>query len=69
MDQQVYFSSELNCFNNKVGEKKLSFKMPLVSKIKPETKWSNHEQVEFKVATLIEGLNSCMWKNTEMICG
>jgi len=69
MDQQVYFSSELNYLIKKVGEKKLSFKMLLVSKIRPETKWSNHEQVEFKVVTLIGGLNSCMWKNTEMICG
>jgi len=43
--------------------------MLLVSKIRPETKWSNHEQVEFKVVTFIGGLNSCMWKNTEMICG
>jgi len=59
MDQQVYFSGELNFF--KVGVKKLSFKKPmLVSKIKPETKWSNHEQVEFKAVTLIERPNSCM---------
>jgi len=38
MDQQVYFSSELNYLIKKVGEKKLSFKMLLVSKIRPETK-------------------------------
>jgi hypothetical protein len=68
MDQQVYFSGELNKF--KVGVKKLSIKMHfIVSKIKPETKWSNHEQVEFKVVTLTGRPNSCMWKNTEMICG
>jgi len=41
----------------------------LVFNIKPETKWSNHEQIEFKAVTLIEGSNSCMWQNTEMICG
>jgi len=59
MDQQVYFSSELK-YLFYVGEKKLSFKMLLVSKIRPETKWSNHEQVEFKVVTLIGGPNPCM---------
>jgi len=52
-----------------VGENKLSLKMLLVSKIRPETKWANHEQVEFKEVTLVGGPNSCMWKNTEMTCG
>jgi len=68
MDQQVYFNSE---FKYKIlNEKTLSTKnAKLVVKIKPETKWSNYEQVESNAATFIEGLNSCMWKNTEMICG
>jgi len=44
-------------------------KYNLVVIIKPETKWSNHEQVETMAATHCEGLNSCMWKNTETICG
>ena len=36
--------------------------MWLVSKIRPETKWSNHEQVEFNVAILIGRPNPCMQK-------
>jgi len=36
---------------------------------KPETKWSNYEQVENLMETLIGGPNSCMLKNTGMICG
>jgi len=32
----------------------------LVSKIKPETKWSNYEQVEFKTVTFIGRLNLCV---------
>jgi len=39
--------ASLNC-KKSVGEKKLSFKIAfLVSEIRPETKWSNHGQVEF----------------------
>lgn len=40
-----------------------------VSKIKPEIKWSNLEQVEIDVVTLIGGLNSYMWQDVEMIWG
>jgi len=32
----------------------------VVFDIRPETKWSNYEQAEFKAVTLIEGPNSCM---------
>ena len=41
----------------------------IVSRIRPEIKWFNHEQVEYKLVTIIGGPNSCMWKNTGMICG
>ena len=44
MDQQVYLKGELKYLY--VGVKKLSFKLLLVFLIRPETKWSTHEQVE-----------------------
>jgi len=34
--------------------------------IRPETEWVNHKQVE-DIVKNIEGLNSCMLQNTEMI--
>jgi len=40
-----------------------------VIKLRLETRWSNYEQAEFKAATLIEGPNPCVWKNTGMTCG
>ena len=43
--------------------------MHKVYKRKPETKWSNHEQVEDGMVTSIGGPNPCMLKNTGMICG
>ena len=45
MDQRVYFSGKLK-LSLSVGKKKMSLKLQQVSKIKPETKWANHEQVE-----------------------
>jgi len=38
----------------------MSFKKRKVSKIKPETKWANHEQVDDAAVTLIGGPNPCL---------
>jgi len=45
MNQWVYFSGKLR-LSLSVGKQKMSLKLQQVSKIKPETKWANHEQVE-----------------------
>ena len=47
MDQQVYFSGELKQFVCRRKEIEIKvLKCFLVSEIRPETKWSNHELVE-----------------------
>lgn len=46
MDQQVNFISKLKLINE--GVMKVNFNwIKLVNKIRPETEWSNYEQVEF----------------------
>ena len=46
MNQWVYFSGKLKLSLSVGKKKKMSLKLQQVSKIKPETKWANHEQVE-----------------------
>lgn len=59
MGQQVIFSSKLK-ERKTVGVVKANLnKMILVTRFRPETKWSNHEQVEIRFLNL-EGPNSCM---------
>jgi len=66
MDQQVYNRGKLKIY---AGVKKLRFKtIYSVPILKPETMWSNHEQVEFIVETLFGGPNPCLLKNTGTIC-
>ena len=67
MDQLIYLSGKLKL--SKRRRRKNMYKICIkVSLIKPETKWSNHEQVEDWMVTLVGGPNPCMWKNTGMIC-
>jgi len=55
----------------KVDVDNSSFKrlMIKVVNIRPEAKWSNHEQVESKMETFSGGLNSYLLQKIEMICG
>jgi len=55
MGQLVYFYSKLNLL--KVGAMKLNLKKSKVIRIRLETKWSNHKQVE-GIVKYIGGLNS-----------
>ena len=64
MGQLVNLISKLKFLDE--GEVKTNFKWVLVYWIRPETKWSNHEQVEDFVI-VIGGLNSCMLQNTGTI--
>jgi len=67
MGQWVYLNGKLNLL--KGGAEKSNIKyVILVIWIRPETKWSNHEQAEIFVEIWIGGPNPCMWKNTGMIC-
>jgi hypothetical protein len=65
MGQQVNYKSELKIIiESKVKTITIN---KIVFIIRPETKWSNHEQAENKLI-FIGGLNSCMLQNVEKTC-
>ena len=63
MGQWVSFISKLKLRDEGDEENKKVYER------KPETKWSNHEQVESLMETSTGGPNSYMLKNIGMICG
>jgi len=68
MGQWLYLNGKLKqpC----VGVEKSNINIViLVIWIRPETEWSNHEQVEDSVVIHVGGPNSCLSKKIEMICG
>jgi len=67
MGQLVSLKSKLNLL--KIGKVNANLKWVLVFfKFRPETKWSNHRQVEDTV-TSIGGPNLYMLHNIRTICG
>jgi len=68
MGQWLYLNGKLKYIYGGL-EKSNNNIVNLVIWIRPETEWSNHEQVENSIVIYVGGPNPCLSKKIGMICG